>query len=250
MRVAVIHKPYFFPWMGYFSKLSYAHVFIVQDNVLASNRVWVNRSQIVRPDGQPGYITLPIGQKGDTPICDIELSPAVRDESTRRISMSVEHAYARSRCFAEWKSLLKEQFSDIMTKHSCLLDIDMAIVAVLLRLLQLTPLEICFASNLQRKNDPLDNLISNCCETQCDAIILGRGNNDWTAEDTGRLRQAHIEPLVHDFFGAHPEYYQTRRERLGFCRGLSILDCILNEGHEMAASLLKRVPLAHDNKGT
>jgi hypothetical protein len=243
MRVAVIYKPYFFPWMGYFAKLLHAQVFIVQDNVLASNRVWINRSKIIRPDGQPSYITLPIGENGDNPICEIELSSAVRQKSARNISMSIEHAYARSRHFSEWK-LIKEHFCKILNIHARLIDIDMALINVLLKTLQLPIPEIRLASELEIQDNSIDNLISNCHETGCDTIILGGGNKDWTKENTGRLRDSFIKPLFQDFFGEHPQYYQTRRERLGFCPGLSILDCILNEGLDATAQLLRCVPLS------
>jgi len=242
MRVAVIHKPYFFPWMGYFSKLSHAHAFIVQDDVLASNRVWVNRTRIIRPTGKPGYVTLPIGKKGDTPICDIVLPATVREESARRISKSIEHAYAKSRFFSQWRPL-QALFADIMAGHRRLLDIDMGIITVLLEHLQLPPLEIFLSSRLTHCGDWIDTLIANCRETRCDALILGTGNEDWTTEDTERLRRAQIQPLTHDFYAVHPAYYQTRRERLGFFPGLSILDCILNEGYERTTELLKSVPL-------
>jgi len=245
MRIAVIHKPYFLPWMGYFSKLLYADVLVLQDNVLASNRVWVNRSKIIRPDGQPGYITLPIGEKGDTPICDIELPIEARQQSARRISMSIEHAYARSRCFSEWGPI-KEQFCSIMRRYARLVDIDLALIEVLLQALRLPQPDIRLTSGLMVQADPLSTLISNCRETGCDALILGGGNTEWSMEDTERLRAASIEPLFHNFYAVHPEYYQTRRERLGFCRGLSILDCLLNEGPETTVLLLKSVPLSKD----
>jgi hypothetical protein len=237
MRVAVIHKPYFFPWMGYFSKLLHAQVFIVQDNVLASNRVWINRSQIIRPDGQPGYITLPIGEKGHIRISDIELSSEARQNAARLITMSVEHAYARSRHFAEWKTL-KPDFLNIMSGCSRLIDIDIAIITALLSYLQIPFPEIHVTSELQSIGNAVDTIISNCRETSCDALILGRGNDDWTKAEIHRMRQAGIALFMHDFYGMHPEYYQTRRQRLGFCRGLSILDCILNEGPARTKSLL------------
>jgi hypothetical protein len=227
--------------MGYFSKLMHAHVFIVQDNALASNRVWVNRSKIIRPDGQLGYITLPIGERGDARISDIALTSAARQESARRISMSIDHAYARSRHFSEWKTL-KPHFLEIMESHSRLIDIDMALIIALLERLGVPLPGIYLASHLQCRVDLIDTLVSNCRETSCDALILGRGNRDWSATDTDRMRQAGVTPLDHDFYDMHPEYYQTRRERLGFCRGLSILDCLLNEGSENTASLLRQVP--------
>lgn len=34
MGTAVIHRPYFLPWLGYFTKLVYADTFIVQDNFI------------------------------------------------------------------------------------------------------------------------------------------------------------------------------------------------------------------------
>ena len=132
-----------------------------------------------------------------------------------------------------------------MATHSRLLDIDMAIIKVLLEKLQIPPPEILFTSSLEQKDDPIDTLLPNCREAGCDALILGTGNDDWTAADIDRLRQAHIQPLLQDFYAVHPVYYQTRRTRLGFFPGLSILDCILNEGYDKTTSLLRGVPLSY-----
>lgn len=241
MRVATIHKPYFMPWMGFFSKLLHADVFIVQDNVLTSNRVWVNRSQIIRSDGLPRYITLPIGNSGGKRISDIELSFEVRQSSAQYISMAVEHAYARSRYFSSWQ-VLKPQFLEIMNRNCRLLDINMELITLLMMYIGVPMPDIQYASCLRPKGETTDTVVFNCSQTSCDALILGVGNSKWTTSDAKLLRQAGIKPLMHDFYGLHPEYYQTRRQRLGFYRGLSIVDCILNEGPSRTASLLNTVP--------
>lgn len=60
---AVIHQPYFLPWMGYFSKLVYADKFIVLDNVNFTKGSFIDRTQIVGPNGDLIWLTMPVGQQ-------------------------------------------------------------------------------------------------------------------------------------------------------------------------------------------
>jgi hypothetical protein len=60
---AVIHQPYFLPWMGYFSKLIYADKFIVLDNVEFSKRHFIDRVQVINSDGNLIWIGMNIGER-------------------------------------------------------------------------------------------------------------------------------------------------------------------------------------------
>lgn len=54
--IATIHRPYFLPWMGYFSKLFYSDIFIVMDDVNFTKRHFIDRTKIINP--QYTYVTL------------------------------------------------------------------------------------------------------------------------------------------------------------------------------------------------
>ncbi|RYE59542.1 MAG: hypothetical protein EOP48_00565 [Sphingobacteriales bacterium] len=57
---AVMHQPYFLPWMGYFSKLLYADKFIVLDDASFSKRKFIDRVQIINPSGELMWLGLEI----------------------------------------------------------------------------------------------------------------------------------------------------------------------------------------------
>ena len=57
----VIHQPQFFPYPGFFHKLSLADKYVVLDNTQYDKR-FTNRNQISE-DGKPLWITVPINKK-------------------------------------------------------------------------------------------------------------------------------------------------------------------------------------------
>lgn len=74
MKIGIM-QPYFFPYIGYFSLINYVDEFIFFDTPQYISHGWVNRNRILRQDGKPGYITVPI-QKApqNTAIKDIRIS--------------------------------------------------------------------------------------------------------------------------------------------------------------------------------
>ena len=59
MKVGIM-QPYFFPYIGYFSLIHYVDKFIFFDTPQYISHGWVNRNRILRQNGTPGYITVPI----------------------------------------------------------------------------------------------------------------------------------------------------------------------------------------------
>lgn len=59
MKVGIM-QPYFFPYIGYFSLINYVDKFIFFDTPQYISHGWVNRNRILRQNGTPGYITVPI----------------------------------------------------------------------------------------------------------------------------------------------------------------------------------------------
>ena len=53
-----------------------------------------------------------------------------------------------------------------------------------------------------------------------------------------RIKKSGVEVFIQDFYNLHPVYYQTRREFRSFEKGLSILDCLFNEGIDMTRNIL------------
>ena len=70
-----IMQPYFFPYLGYFSLIKYSDRFIFFDTPQYISHGWVNRNRVLKQDGTPNYIVVPI-QKAprETAIKDIRIS--------------------------------------------------------------------------------------------------------------------------------------------------------------------------------
>ncbi|MBI5698329.1 MAG: WbqC family protein, partial [Thaumarchaeota archaeon] len=60
MKVA-IHQPHYFPYPGFFHKLSLADVFVIMDNTQYDKR-YTNRNRIITPNGWI-WLTVPINKE-------------------------------------------------------------------------------------------------------------------------------------------------------------------------------------------
>ena len=72
---AVVHQPYFFPWLGYLSKLCFCDIFVVLDNVYFTKRQYLDRTRIIDMHGDVSWLSLPTGQNFNRAICDVVLHP-------------------------------------------------------------------------------------------------------------------------------------------------------------------------------
>lgn len=62
-------QPYFFPYLGYFALIKHSDRFVFFDTPQYIRHGWCNRNRILKQDGTPTYITIPIRKAPyDTPI--------------------------------------------------------------------------------------------------------------------------------------------------------------------------------------
>lgn len=74
MKIGIM-QPYFFPYVGYFSLISYVDKFIFFDTPQYINHGWVNRNRVLKQDGTPDYIIVPVKKAPQkTPINKIEIA--------------------------------------------------------------------------------------------------------------------------------------------------------------------------------
>lgn len=59
MRIAIM-QPYFLPYAGYFRLLCGVDAFVVYDTVQFPRGGWVHRNRLLRHDGRPAWLTLPL----------------------------------------------------------------------------------------------------------------------------------------------------------------------------------------------
>lgn len=108
---------------------------------------------------------------------------------------------------------------------------------LILKLLSLPSPQIYYGSNFEYVDNPTERLILLCKETECSKIIMGSGGSV-DIHNISKLKEEGVSILYQDFYNHHPSYYQTRRQRIGFAKGLSIVDCIFNEGIDFTRKVL------------
>lgn len=62
-------QPYFFPYLGYYSLINQCDEFILFDTPQFIRHGWIERNRILKPDGEPHYIKIPLQKHSrNTPI--------------------------------------------------------------------------------------------------------------------------------------------------------------------------------------
>lgn len=230
---AVIHQAYFLPWMGYFSKLVYADKFIVLDNIYFSKRKYIDRVQIINAQGNTMWIGLPIGQHFNEFCNKIHFSDR---NAINKIIKNLYASYSKARHFKDNIQQIETILTECFNDSNILSEININIIRKLIQLLQLKTPEIIYSSQFQEVKDATERVIMLCKKSQCNALISGRGG--LIKHDFKKVVNSGISIYLQDYYNKHPTYYQTRRKQLGFAKGLSIIDCILNEGIAVTKSLI------------
>jgi len=74
MKLSIM-QPYFFPYLGYFALIKHADQFILFDTPQFIRHGWIERNQILKQDGTPLYIKVPLKKHSrDTTINNIEIN--------------------------------------------------------------------------------------------------------------------------------------------------------------------------------
>ena len=73
MKLAVM-QPYFFPYLGYFALIKKVDTFVLFDTPQFIRHGWIERNQVLKPNGEPLYIKVPLKRhKRETAINEIKI---------------------------------------------------------------------------------------------------------------------------------------------------------------------------------
>jgi len=229
----VIHQPYFIPWLGYFAKLVYADKFIVLDNVYFSKRKFIDRVKIINAQGETMWVGLPIGENFNKPCNKIQFSDK---NAIIKIIKNFRASYSKARHFKKNITQIESILNICFDKSNLLSEINLNIIKEIMRLLDLKTPEIILSSQFEEVNDATERVIMLCKATKCNVLISGADGLE--THDLNKIENNGISISLQDYFNEHPKYYQTRRTELGFAKGLSVVDCIFNEGIEMTKQFI------------
>ncbi|WP_269846189.1 WbqC family protein [Streptomyces carminius] len=237
VRVAA-HQPYFLPWLGYLNKLVHVQIFVLLDDVQFRKRHYYERTRITDMQGNIRWLGLPVGENFARPCNEVVL----KIDCAERIIRTLMHSYARARHFEESFGALSEILRDIVRPQRRVSDINIDLVVRILELLDIRVPEIVRSSELSAPADATGRLIHICRELGADQLLLGSGKSE-EVHDMGLIHSAGISVVRQNFLEHHPVYYQTRRRRAGFQRGLSCVDAILNTGRPATREMVNSVPV-------
>ncbi len=231
---AVIHYPYFLPWLGYFSKLPFSDKFIILDNINFTKGFYLDRTKYIDINGEVKWLSMPIGQNFKIKLNQIEI---INKDFLSIFIKTIESCYAKADFYKpEWKFIKNILISSISTNH-LLVDININLIKGILNYLELKSPEIILASNFEETNDRTDRIISLCKHTNCKTIIIG-GGSSIKEHDWNKVQSKGISVLIQDYFRMHPSYKQIRRQKLTCEKGVTIIDAILNIGKEKTKELI------------
>ena len=102
-------QPYFFPYLGYFSLIRYADLWVVSDSVQFIRHGWIERNRVLHPRDGWLYIQVPLVKHShSTPIMNVRIRRA--EPWRERILAQLAHYRRIAPYYVEVISMLKDAF--------------------------------------------------------------------------------------------------------------------------------------------
>jgi hypothetical protein len=229
-KIAAIHQPNFFPWLGFFNKLYRADIFVLLDNVQFPKKggFWSNRVQILI-NNEASWITVPINRSyhGYKNINEIEIDNTKKWKD--KLLKTIEQNYSRANYFSTVFPFISNL---INTDSQNLFEFNYVILKSLIDLTGFSNKEIIIASQLSAKEKSTELLINIIKETGANFYICGAGSINY--QNDSRFEEEGIKLIKQNF--VHPVYNQFQNET--FIPGLSIIDSLMHTGIEGTIKLI------------
>ena len=224
--IVAIHQPNFFPWMGYFSKISRADRFVFLDHVQLPRKgagSWVNRVKILI-NGKEAWLTVPI-VRGKTPqglqTINATFISSADDRWREKMVKTIDLQYKRAAHYREVRDLLVEL---IEYPSDNLSDYNQHNILAISRLLGMNEEKFIRSSDLNVDGQSTELLVNITKALNCDAYMCGGGAAGYQQDEL--FEREGFRVIYQDF--KHPEYPQAGTTE--FKSGLSIIDALMNTG--------------------
>lgn len=230
--LVAVHQPNFFPWLGYFDKLSRADVFVLLDDAQfpkMSRGTWVNRVRMLI-NGLPAWVTVPVDRSyhGFREIREMRIKESVpwRKKLTKTIQTSYGKAPHFDAVFGRISQLIENPTDELAA-------FNLAAIRALADDLKLDTGKLVISSELGVQGKATDRLISLVKAVGGDAYLAGGGASGYQRDEL--FGEAGIELVAQRF--SHPHYPQPVEPPV---EGLSIVDALMNCGFEGTSALLAK----------
>lgn len=230
-KIVTIHQPQYFPWLGYFDKLSRADVFVSLGDVQFIKNEYKNRTR-VKGAGGVQWLTVPVHYHlGQT---FAEVRPADEQPWRKKHIDTLRACYGKTPHFARYETevsaLLSQPWDSLDT-------LSRATVDFCCKALGIKVPAFCSSDIADKSDDQTQRLVDICKHFGATHYLSGPSGREYLREDT--FVAAGIAVIYHDY--KHPTYQQ----RFGdFAPYLSVLDLLCNCGEQSLAVLHNELPEA------
>jgi hypothetical protein len=216
LKVA-IHQPQYFPYAGFFHKLSLADVFVIMDDVQYDKR-FTNRNRIVSPNGWI-WITVPINKDHKfSPNHAVEVNNDLDWKETHR--KKIFHSYSKARFF----HIYKDYFESLYDKDwNMLFELNLETINQVIKWLGIK-IDIIKESELNVSGESTQRLVNVCKALGADTYVSGSGGIGYLDEKAFEKNSIRLE---YQKYRCRP-YLQHLSEQ--FIPNLSIIDMLANVG--------------------
>lgn len=222
MKRVAGHQTYFFPYIGFFTVLNAADIFVYADALQYEKQGWMNRNRIIGEDGKIKYIIVPlIKHHRDTPTNEIRIS--YNRDWENEIICQLGYYKKKAPYYKDVVDMMRELFSK---KYEMLSDLDIASVDLVMERLGLK-------KRIHRLSDftyPDPRTIANdewgihMCK-----FFSEEGVDTYTNAPGGK---AFYDPVKYEKNGLNIEFLQNNLKPYDqgldeFAAGLSIIDVLM-----------------------
>lgn len=226
------HQPYFFPYVGYYSLIFAADLFVFADDRQYTRKGWMARNRILKPGrNEDQYIRVGlIKPHYQANLMDCKLHP---DESWKiKIFDQVAHYKKNATHYQATKKLLELIFEK---KYSRLVDFNIESTKVLMETFEIktkTLLFSNFSEQIEKTSEPGLWGLNTCVALNASAYINAPdGESFIPAEEykNANIRLGFVQPHINP-------YHQKNNS---FIDRLSVIDVLMFNGIEKTAELIK-----------
>ncbi len=218
-----ILQPGYIPWVGFFEQIDQVDEFIYLDDVQFTRRDWRSRNRILTRDG-PKWLTVPVQSVAGDKSVGRALLPEVRIQNDRpwfeTHLRTIEHAYKRAPHFDSYFSDLERI---LQAKHESLIELDIAIVALLCGYLGLDA-PVRRSSSLAVVDKGSDRILQLCLRAGATDYYSGAAARDYLDLATFQSHRIRV------WFQGHQCEPYRQQHASEFVPYLSVLDLLFNEG--------------------
>ena len=230
-RVASIHQPNFFPWLGYFDKIARSDVFVFLDDVQfpkTGGGVWTNRVKL-RVAGEPKWLTASINRQYHGTLMINEMTFLQGSPWRSKMIKTLQAQYSKHPFYEQTMDILTPL---LMNPEPNISEYNIHAVTGLASALGLNNTKFCRSSDYPTDDSATRRLCSLARAVSADTYLCGGGADGYQDD---HIFSSYGLTLCYQNY-SHPCYPQYGYD--DFTPGLSIIDASMNLGAGALSALL------------